>query len=214
MGDLRKSDAERRISAKAAGQEGVVSLGQAVDAGMSVRSAQRSPWLHRVTPGVYAVGHTSLSQRAYLWVAHLATGATISDESAAWDWGLLPKLTAPVHVTTAGHNRDRPGIKVHHRTRISPVDRDGLPVTSVAETLNTLPPNQLMRALREARYLGVLRPRELTGRAKRGWERISTVPPHRTRSELEHRLLDVCDTHGFPHPLVNHSVDGLERARP
>jgi hypothetical protein len=169
MGDLRKSDAERRISAKAAAQEGVVSLGQA---------------------------------------------ATISDESAAWDWGLLPKLTAPVHVTTAGHNRDRPGIKVHHRTRITPVDRDGLPVTSVAETLNTLPPNQLMRALREARYLGVLRPRELTGRAKRGWERISTVPPHRTRSELEHRLLDVCDTHGFPHPLVNHSVDGLERARP
>jgi hypothetical protein len=207
---LRKTDAQRRISAKAEAQEGVVSLAQAVEAGMPARNVQRCAWLHSVTTGVYAVGHTKLSQRAYLWVAHLATGGAVCDESAAWDYALLPHLRAPIHVTTTGGARSRKGIVVHHR-RVTTTTRDGLPITTVAGTLNHLRPHQLMRALREARYRGILKPDELRGRARHGWERIKVVPAHRTRSELEHLLLDVCDAHAFPHPLVNHVVDGRER---
>src|SRR6476469_8282824 len=131
MGDWRKTDAERRLSAKAFAQEGVISLAQAVEAGMSERGVQRSKWLHRVTSGVYAVGHTRLSQRAYLWVAHLATGGAISHVSAAWAWGLVPVLTAPIHVTTTGSGRSRRGIHVHRAKALDVEDLNGLPVTSV-----------------------------------------------------------------------------------
>jgi len=164
--------------------------------------------LHR---GVYAVGHTRLSQRAYLWVAHLATGGAISHVSAAWAWGLVPVLTAPIHVTTTGSGRSRRGIHVHRAKALDVEDLNGLPVTSVATTLNTRPPFQLMRALREARYLRILRPDELTGRALKGWERIRVVPVHRTRSELEHWFLGICDTYDLPHPHVNQAEDGKER---
>jgi|tagenome__1003787_1003787.scaffolds.fasta_scaffold20608273_1 hypothetical protein len=208
--DWRKGDAKRRVFTKAEAQEGLVSLAQAVEAGVPERSVQRTAWLHPVTRGVYAVGHTNVSRRGLLWVAHLATGAPISHESAAWEWRLIPALTSPIHVTTAGSGRSRRGIHVH-RGRPAVATRDGLPVVTVAEVLNRLPQPLLMRALREARYLGILQPQQLRGRAKRGWDRIKVVPAHRTRSEYEHWMLGICDSYDLPHPLVNERFAGEER---
>jgi very-short-patch-repair endonuclease len=37
------------------------------------------------------------------------------------------------------------------------------------------------------------------------------VPVHRTRSELEHWFLGICDTYDLPHPHVNQDEDGKER---
>jgi very-short-patch-repair endonuclease len=84
--------------------------------------------------------------------------------------------------------------------------RYGIPVTAVAQTIADLkgeiPPAQWRRAIRQAEVLGF----------RTGLEETS----ERTRSELEHLFLRLCERHGLPKPEVNvrigrHLVDFLWR---
>jgi hypothetical protein len=214
------------IARMAARQDGVVARAQLERAGVTRGAIEHrvgAGQLHRVHRGVYAVGHLRLGPRGLLWAAHLATGAAISHVSAAWAWGTLPPPALPVHVTTAGAGRSRPGVRVHRSATLRAQDvvrLDGLPVTTVARTLADLPPRLVNRATREADYRGLLDRCALEAlpvahagrtRALAALQLVTRTPAHRTNSELEHWFLGIVDHLGLPQPLVNHRLHGRER---
>jgi very-short-patch-repair endonuclease len=96
--------------------------------------------------------------------------------------------------------------------------KDGIRVTTPARTLidlaDVLPRRQLERALDEAAYLRLdlsdLRPRP----GRRGSAVLAEVLNRhgagstRTRSELEERMLSLCDRFRLPTPEVNATVEG------
>jgi hypothetical protein len=152
---------------------------------------------------VDAVGHTSLSQRAYLWVAHLATGGVVSHERAASAHRLVERLTAPVPVIARGHPRR--GIEVHRSAWLPPEQiarQGGLPVTSVARTIADLDGQQQRRAPREATYRRVLDHAQLPllltrhparARLREALERHAPTAGASFRSPLEHGAAPLID---------------------
>src|SRR4051794_18426125 len=151
-----------RIGALAARQHGVVSLAQLVALGLSrdaVYRRARAGQLHRVHTGVYAVGHTRLTQRGRWMAAVLAggEGAALSHRSAASLRGLLA-VRGPTHVTVPRTLRNRDGIQFHAQSLQFDelTEYDGIPVTTVARTLLDIAatePRELERAFNEAEYL-------------------------------------------------------------
>src|ERR1700759_1983696 len=63
--------------------------------------------LHRVYPGVYAVGRRELTQEGRWMAAVLACGdtAALSHDSAAALWGIAKPATARIHVSVLGEGR-------------------------------------------------------------------------------------------------------------
>lgn len=177
--------AQRKVAMIAARQHGVVSLEQLVWAGMTpstISRRVREGWLHRLYRGVYAVGHTKLSQEGRCMAAVLACGpgAVLSHESAAQLWKLSPTSPRLIHVTVpaTGGRKKRPGIRLHYSTTLAPGDgtlRHNIPVTTQARTLADL-----------------------------GWDK------ERTRSDLERLFLRICRQHHIPKPEVNIKVGPYE----
>jgi len=138
-------------------------------------SSVRAGRLHRLYRGVYAVGHTNLSQEGN-WLAAVlacAEGALLSHESAAQLWRISPTSPSLTHVTVPGRNgrTKRPGIRLHRSTTLTLADtarRHNIPVTSHARTLADL-----------------------------GYDREPT------RSDLERLFLRLCKEHGIPRPEAN-----------
>lgn len=124
-------------------------------------------------------------------------GAVLSHRSAAGLWRLLDAKDGAVDVsvpTTAGRKR-RTGIRLHRRTTLLPgsvTQRHRIPVTTPAQTIADLrrivSPDDLRRAIRQAEVLG--------------W-RTGLEAHERTRSELEHLFLRLCERQGLPAPEVN-----------
>jgi hypothetical protein len=108
-------------------QDGVITVGQAVSAGMSAKSvrdqvrAGRWQVMHR---GVYAAFTGTPGRRAELWgvLLRLGSDAVLSHQSAAEMWGLLNGPSPVVHVTVPNDsNPDRFGKMsgvVIHRSRL------------------------------------------------------------------------------------------------
>lgn len=219
--------ADARIAAIAEGQHGVVTARQLAAIGLgraaiSERSARGK--LHRLHQGVYAVGHTGLSQEARWMAAVLACGdgAVLSHLSAAALWGLLKPEDGPIDVSLpsqSGRCR-REGIRIHRcaslaegekapllgipeQTRLAPplaTVRHGIPVTSIPRTVDDLrrgryPANWVRRARRQA---------ELAG------HRLDVGPPRRTRSDLEDDFLVFLRRHRLPVPEVNVKIGRWE----
>ena len=124
-------------------QHGVVSIRQLTGPlGYSRRSVSRAVAagrLHRLHRGVFAVGHTRLTQQGRCLAAVLACGpkALLSHDSAAWLWGISTKRPSPYSVTTPVHRSPRPPIDLHHSRTLTADDRalcEGIPVTSLART--------------------------------------------------------------------------------
>ncbi len=89
--DPKPADLDRDVSRIAARQHGVIRVDQLSRAGLSptmVKRRLRSGRLHRLYRGVYAVGHTNLSQEGRWIAAVFACGpkAVLSHESAAPLW--------------------------------------------------------------------------------------------------------------------------------
>jgi len=107
-------------------QDGVLSIGQAAEAGLTgkrVQSQLRSGRWRPVHRGVYAAFTGTATRRAELWGALLRAGpdAVLSHQTAAELHGLLDGPSRVIHVTVAhGSNPERygriPGI-VFHRSR-------------------------------------------------------------------------------------------------
>jgi very-short-patch-repair endonuclease len=150
--------------------------------------------------------------------------------------GIYPSRGRKVHesrgtihlTTTARAARRLPGIKVHRARRLDPADvtvKDGIPVTTVARTLidltDMLESDRLLRAIREAEYLGLLDLDALDAALERanGRRRLAVlseaVARHRpgqiVRKELEHRFLELVHAAGLPDPETNVKVKTRRR---
>jgi hypothetical protein len=212
-----KSSPQAAIARLASRQHGVVSLAQLAGAGVSrstIVRRTRKGVLHRIHRGVYAIGHTGLSDEGRWMAAVLACGesAVLSHRSAGALWTIVPPpRVIEVMVPGTAGREPRDGIRVRRSLTLLPSQttrRAGIPVTKPARTLDdlkrTVPPDQFAAALRRAEFL-----------------RLPTGPqlePDHTRSELESRFLALCRRHRLPKPEVNvpvgpFLVDFLWRAR-
>ncbi len=181
--------------------------------------------LHRLYPGVYAVGHRALSIEGRLAAAlfHAGPGAMLSHATAAWWWGLWDAAPSRIHVSAPGRRRSVPGLAVHGRRRLERVWHSRLPVTTVAQTLLDLAtdatPPVLRRALAEAEYRRLVTLDAVAAVARRGvaGSAVLNIALTRhcpelalTRSRLEERFLALCEAEAIPFPQVNATVCGLE----
>lgn len=200
----QRAKADLAVASIAERQHGVISVWQLRDVGLDkhrVRHRALTGRLHQIHRGVYAVGHPRLSREGRWMAAVLACGdgAVISHRSAASLWELLPTgslAVSEVSVPSAGGRRRRDGIRLH---RCSSLDqaavtrRHGIPVTTPARTVSdlrrTVPEHESRRAIRQAELLRL--PID------------SMATQDGTRSELEHRFLELCRQSGIPAPQVN-----------
>lgn len=146
----------------AAGQLGLISRRQALEAGMTshqIQNRRRAGWWSVVHPGVYLLGAGSLTwaQRC-LAACLLADSAALSHRAALVLWGLDGLAEAPVELTVPhGTEIVAERLLVHRSRRWAEVDRTrhgGIPVSVVPRSLvdcgRYLGPRQLEKALESA----------------------------------------------------------------
>jgi very-short-patch-repair endonuclease len=221
------SFAEMRVAAVAARQYGVISVRQLRAAGIdssAIKRRVKAGRLHRIHRGVYAVGHSRLSNEGRWMAAVLACGegAVLSHQSAGELWRIVRprgrRLSMaggrgeglPIEVTVPGNGgrKRHRGISVHRSSTLTTVActlHDGIPVTTPARTLadlrHVLSPARFASALREAEFLR-LPVGDGAGR--------SGSTPQRTRTELETMFMALVRRHRLPRPEVNVRVDRYE----
>lgn len=230
-------DTDRRIAALAGRQHGVVSRQQLLALAISptmIRLRLARGRLHRIHPGVYAVGHEALSRDGRLLAAVLACGrrAALSHRTAAAVWGFGAFGRSKIDVTvrsTAG--RSGPSeVRLRRSGTLAPEDvttETGLPVTTPARTLLDLAAildgPRLESAVRRADELQLFdlaavdallsrAPRQRgAGRLRRVLDDAARTGLTLTLSDLEDRFRALCDGHGLPRPAVNARVLGRRR---
>lgn len=194
--------AHRRDNPEIEGRHGIVTVDELHGAGVDkygIRSRVRSGRLHRIHPGVYAIGRPELSQQG-IWLAAVLSypGAVLSHRSAAELWEILPVKAGPVHVAVSGTagKRRRDGVVVHRLVTLSPEEmtiRNEIPVTSVARTLHdltrTAPTWEARKARRQAEF--------------RRYSIRRSPRDDGTASDGEADFLAFCVRHGLPRPEVN-----------
>ena len=205
MRDKRVEDnADAAVARIAARQHGVVTVRQLRAAGLTKSAIGRRVAAGRLYPifrGVYAVGHTGLSNEGRWMAAVLACGdgAVLSHRSAAELWAMLKPVSGPVHVTVpvAGGRRKRDGICIHrspYLTSAVTTRRNGIAVTkphrTIADLRRTEKPSVVRRAIRQAEF--DRRPIGDQGHETQG-----------TWSDVEARFLRLCRRHRLPEPEVN-----------
>jgi Protein of unknown function (DUF559) len=194
--------------------------------GSALTRRVRAGRLERIYRGVYAVGHNQRTREAD-WIAAVmacSPGAVLSHLDAAALWGIYESRRTEIHVTTTARSARRlPGIKVHRARRLDPADvtlKDGIPVTTVARTLIDMTDlettDRVLRAIREAEYLGLLDLDAVNAAVQRanGRQRLArlttAIARHRpgqiVLDELEHRFLELVHAAGLPEPETNVSV--------
>ena len=226
-----RAERERRLAMLATDQHGVLARRQLLQAGLgksAIDSRVQSGRLLLLHRGVYAVGHSRLTQRGRWMAAVLACGegAALSHSSAAALWGLMRARGPSIHVTSQ-HGRGGRTVITLHRSRLHPEDRtrrDGIPVTSLPRTLldlaDVVEEERWGRAAEEAERLGLLELRVLEGVCDRAPGRRGLRPcrrlidaaraAFRTRSALEDRFAVFCDSRGIPPASRNVLVEGME----
>jgi very-short-patch-repair endonuclease/predicted transcriptional regulator of viral defense system len=230
----RSSHPDQVIAALAAGQHGVVSRRQLLDAGMTRPMVERRLASRHLVPlhrGVYAIGHDRLTRDGHWFAAVLATGpgAALSHREAAALHELRPASRSTVDVTVAAQRRV-PGVRVH-RAKLDPEDVTtvvGIPVTTVARTLVDLaavvPADRLRKALDEAErtyrldvraieaVLGRTRGRNGSshGRIRRALADMAAIGATVTHSVLEDGFLALLDAHDLPQPRTNMYIHGMQ----
>jgi hypothetical protein len=214
----------------AVGYRQLRSIGRSKDA---IHRRVRAGRLHPIHRGVFAVGHRRLGVDGRRWAAVLACGesAALSDASAGAAWGLRASASATIHVTVPGRGgRGRhDGIRLHRRTLAADETTrlDGLPITTPVRTLLDLAAAGLRGRKLEAALDHAER------RLRVDWAEMGRVverhagrpgaPALRdtlaryapgsvdTFSELEEIVLELCDEHGLPRPVVNRVIEGQRR---
>jgi len=216
------------IAVLAARQHGVVSRAQLLAAGATpgeITLRVRRRRLHPLHPGVYAAGHSSLTQKGRWMAAVLAAGpgAVLSHRAAAALHRLLSSSAVEVTVT----KQKRATRFTTHRGHVPADERtmvDGIPVTTAARTIldlaATAPEHLVEKAMHEAevnRLGGRLSLDDLLYRypRRRGSAKVCGVLARGrigldvTKSELEDRFLRLLDARGLERPLRNEPVEGF-----
>jgi very-short-patch-repair endonuclease len=220
------------IAELATRQNGVVDRSQLFALGLKRSAIARRVdrrRLHRVFPGVYAVGHRKLSQQGRWMAAVLAGGgdAVLMQQSAAALHAFAPDDERTVHVS--GHHRNRNRIQFH-RVTLRPDEvtrRSGIPVTTATRTLLDLASSttepRLERALREALFkkattLPALSRLLSTHKGNRGAGALTEAientkdAPGRLRSNPEQRFANWLRRQGLPLPKLNVTFELDDRA--
>ncbi len=222
----------KRLAALAARQYGVVSSQQLQRLGYSRSAISRATGagrLHAIHRGVYAVGHARLCSQGLCLAAVLTCGrgAALSHRSAAWAWGLLPRLSTPIEISVPRRGHRRGGLHLHWAPALTDEDRtvrDAIPATALPRTLldlaATVPGERLERAIERSEQLGLFDLRaadsllaRTTGHPGAGRLRQALNlyrEPAFTRSALEDRFLRLVREAGLPMPSANVFVAGRE----
>ncbi|MCW2993785.1 MAG: hypothetical protein JWQ18_1280 [Conexibacter sp.] len=225
---------DARLAVVAARQGGVVALRQIRAAGLSARAAQEraeAGRLHRIHPGVYAVGHRAVSVDGRRIAAVLACGegAVLGRFSAAAAWRVLNDDGRRFDVVAPGRSGGRVGdsrwIDLRRTRRLD--DRDvtvlrGIPITTVSRTLLDLAgcarARVLGRALHEAEVLRLLDVDDVVATIERNpgrrGVRALRVALGVTGSEpgvFTDMFVALCVDFGLPTPRLNVHVDGGDR---
>ena len=223
---------DHAIAVLADRQRGFVEHGQLLVLGLSPSAIGRrvdAGRLHRRYRGVYSVGHRRTGIEGEWWAAVLAYApdGVLSHASAATAFSLL--RSRELHVIARSGRKRRAGVVVHER-RLVPDDEitslDGLPITTPARTLLDLAASGLNRtrlelAVNHAEKQRLLDFADLHALLDRhagapGTPSVKAVlaaysDPLDVRSELEVLVLELCDAHGLPRPLVNCVIEGSVR---
>ncbi|MGI8461980.1 MAG: DUF559 domain-containing protein [Solirubrobacterales bacterium] len=223
---------ERALSALADRQDGIVDDADLFGLGFSrdqVKYRLALGRLHRIHPGVYAVGRRRLTREG-VWLAAVRAcgpGALLGYRSAGAKYGTVADLSNGTEILTTASRHSQERILVHRTRSLHPDDRmnlDGIPITSWARTMldlaDVLTPDRLERALDESEYLRLFDLNALHAAIERSpgrrgrktlcallakWDHASP-----TRSDLEDRFLELCADHGLPKPHTNTTVCGFD----
>jgi very-short-patch-repair endonuclease len=226
---------DQTIAALAAGQHGVVSRRQLLDAGLSAKMLRRrleTGRLLRIHRGVYAVGHRQLRREGHWLAAVLAAGpgAALSHRAAAALHRISASSGTKIDVTSPAQRAQPTGVRAH-RSILDANDVttvDAIPATTVARTLldlaGTVAPDRLRKALNEADRLHLLDIKEIHAviertKGRRGTSQralktaLSDLAQHGTtltRSHLEDAFLTVIRAAHLPKPQTNAYIEGME----
>jgi predicted transcriptional regulator of viral defense system len=225
---MRRQRARVRLGRIADRQWGRVSWAQIKALGVDRRVAtdwKKQGYIHRVLPGVYAVGHRAPSLESDLAAALLyaGPGAALSHTTAAYWLGLLDQRPQVIHVSTPRRCRSQRGIKVHGRRDQERIWHQGLPTTALPQLFLDLAATTSLRTVRHAlanadyrKALDVTAAEAALARGRPGSAKLRRAlyehQPRlaRTKSRLERAFLELCETAGMPLPEVNVQVAGWE----
>jgi very-short-patch-repair endonuclease/predicted transcriptional regulator of viral defense system len=230
-----RRERNRRVSALAAGQHGVVCLAQIRELGVStaaIKHLRRTGRIRTLHPGVYEVGLPSADPRRR-WLAGvlaIGDGACLSLHSAGALWAIRsePSTRVDVAVTDRGGREKRLGIVLHWPRHLDERDlttRHEIPVTTLARTLFDLAPlvgtRETQRMLEKAKVehgfglseLAVAyeaEPRRPNRAAMR--RALATHQPgsNPARSWLERRLFAWLEDEALPLPVTNDQIGSDE----
>ena len=236
MSESSSDTVDARLAKLASHQEGVVALWQVCAAGLSARAAQNraeAHRLHRLFPGVYAVGHRKISPDGWRIAAVLACGegAVLSRFSAAKTWGILNEDGRRFDVVAPGRSggriADQKLIDLRRTRRLSEEDVTvlrGIPITTVGRTLVDLSgyagPRLVQRAVHEAEVMGLLNVETVLATIERHPGRRGTrtlqaalgvSAPDPTNGRFATRFFSLCSAYGLPAPKLGVHVDGGDR---
>jgi hypothetical protein len=225
-------NARARVADVAGRQHGVITTAQLHTCGVGrsaiTRAAQRGE-LHRVGPGVYAVGHDALSREAR-WLAAVlggGEGAALRRLSAAKLFEVSRFAAPAAEVVVPRQRRPRPGVRFHRARDLDPRDVTShrrIPVTTMHRTLvdlaDVLTPHQLANVMHEAAYRGRFVEPAIRDAMARVWGRprlwvveraleLHAAGSAGTRSGAEDAFLALVAE--LPEPVVNVSFEGFER---
>ena len=199
-------------------QGGTISRRQLLRLGLTatqIRDRIRSGRLRVIYRGVYAVGHDAIPVRGRLFAALLLAGPTgaLSHRTAAALHKLIPSMPPFTDVTvTASRPRNQKDVLFHRTTTLEVTTRHGLPVTTVARTLQDLaatrPEREARKALNQALVHRLITPDEIARREGPGSKVLKdlariTAP---TRSGLERRFLRAIEASAIPKPVKEHPI--------
>ena len=179
-------------------------------------------WLHRLSRGVYAVGHTRLSVKGQWMAAVLAcgSGAALSHAHAAALHDMRTTPSGLIDVTAPGR-RHATGVRSHRARTLDPQDAivvDAIPVTTVARTLldqaEHLSPQRLRTLLEATLRRDLFDLAQITATIARNPGRHGIAPLTEaltyladeapwTQSEKERHFLELVRAYRLPEPSVN-----------
>ena len=200
-------------------QHGVVTRRQLLGLGMpseTIRARMEVGRLHRLWPGIYAVGRPDVGRLGRLKAATLACGsdARLSHRSAAELWRVAPKVHGPIDVSAPSGYRSLVGVRFHRRSAYG-VTRfvRGIPVADPISVLidlaAELPTEEVEDAVNEADRLDLIRTHRLRPALDRepkrpGLGRLKAILDAQTFSRaqnaLERRFLAIVRDAGLPAP--------------
>ncbi len=186
--------------------------------------------LHPLYRGVYAYGHSALSQKGEWMAAILAAGdgATLAGWAAAALVGITRRVPREIEVLVPKPRKSQPGFRLRTCRNLDPRDIvivDRIPVTTVARTLVDLTDDSdaddLALLMHEAAYRGKLDVAAIraamaraNGRHKLGVLeealRLHASGSAGSRSRLEKRFRRLVQGAGLPEPRRNVDVNGFE----